>query len=103
MQWNSDDELWLRRASVVLFTRKVARSGLHTSTALEFCENLKHDPEDMVQKGVGWCLKDLMHTDKKRVLDYVIGLRRQKVSSTITLYSLRGIKGKERESVLAAG
>lgn len=101
-QWNGDEELWLRRASVVLFTRRVARSGSHTETALALCENLKHDPEDMVRKGVGWCLKDLMRADKARVLDYVIGLRRQKVSATITLYALRDISGPERESVLAA-
>ncbi len=101
-QWNCDEELWLRRASVVLFTRRVARSGLHTDTALALCENLKNDPQDMVRKGVGWCLKDLMRTDKARVLDYVVGLRRQKVSATITLYALRDIAGVERESILAA-
>ncbi len=101
--WNRDEELWLRRASVVLFTRKTAASGLYTDTALEFCENLKHDVEDMVRKGVGWCLKDLMKADRQRIIDYVIELRHQKVSSTITLYALRDIKGEERSAILEAG
>jgi 3-methyladenine DNA glycosylase AlkD len=101
--WNRDVDPWLRRASVVLFTRKTAASGLYTDAALEFCEHLKHDPEDMVRKGVGWCLKDLMKADRQRVIDYVIELRRQKVSSTITLYALRDIKGEERKTILESG
>jgi 3-methyladenine DNA glycosylase AlkD len=100
-RWNSDRDLWMRRASVVLFTRKVARSGQYTDVALELCDRLKHDPQDMVRKGVGWCLKDMMRADKKRVLDYVVSLRRQGVSSVITLYALRDIKGAERAKVLA--
>ncbi len=94
-------DLWMRRASVVLFTRKVARSGAYTDVALEHCDRLKHDPQDMVRKGVGWCLKDVMRADRKRVLDYVVSLRRQGVSSVITLYALRDIKGAERAKVLA--
>ncbi len=101
-RWVSDDDLWMRRASVVIFTRKVAQSGLYTDHALKHCEQLKHDREDMVRKGVGWCLKDLMRVDKKRVLDYVISLREQQVSSVITLYALRDIKGAEREKLMGS-
>ena len=90
----------MRRASVVLFTRKVARSGKYNDVALAQCENLKHDPEDMVRKGVGWSLKDLMRSDKKRVLEYVMSLREQGVSSVITLYALRDIKGEERARIV---
>lgn len=100
--WNSADDLWLRRASVVIFTRKVARSGAHRDTALSHCDNLKHDPERLVQTGVGWCLKDLMRYDKEQIVNYVIELRRQNVSSTITLYALRDIKGRERQTILSA-
>lgn len=99
-QWNKDKDRWLRRASVVLFTRKVASSGQFTSVALKYCDHIKHDSEDLVLKGVGWCLKDLMQCDKERVLPYIIELRKQSVSSTITLYALKGVKGKEREKIL---
>ncbi len=100
-RWNKDDDMWLRRASVVVFTRKVAASGDYNDIALNHCENLVHDPNDMVRKGVGWCLKDLMRNDKKRVLDYVVQLRKRGVSSVITLYALKDIKGAERKRVLA--
>lgn len=100
-QWNHDDDLWLRRASVVLFTRKVAASGLFTDTALNFCENLIYDPEVMVQKGVGWSIKDLMRVEKDRIIDYVIDLRARGVSSVITLYAIKDLKGDERAKILS--
>lgn len=99
-QWNQDEDMWLRRASVVLFTRKVATSGQFIDAALEFCENLVYDPELLVQKGVGWSLKDLMRSDKKRIIEYVIDLRARGVSSVITLYAIKDIKGSERADIL---
>ncbi len=53
-----------------------------------------------LRKGVGWALKDNMRFDKRRVLDYIRDLRRKGVSSTITLYAIRDLKGKEREEIL---
>jgi 3-methyladenine DNA glycosylase AlkD len=99
-QWNQDEDMWLRRASVVLFTRKVAASGQFIDAALEFCENLVYDPELLVQKGVGWSLKDLMRSDKDRIIEYVIDLRARGVSSVITLYAIKDIKGSERANIL---
>lgn len=103
-QWNqNEDEMWLRRISVVLFTRKVAASGKFNDVALEFCDRLKFDLEDLVQKGVGWSLKDMMKSEKKRIIDYVKTLRAEGVSSTITLYAIRDLKGAERAEVLDIG
>ena len=86
---------------MVLFTRKVAKSGKFNDDALKFCENLVRDPEVMVQKGVGWSLKDLMRSDKERIIEYVIDLRARGVSSVITLYAIKDIKGKERTEILS--
>jgi len=99
-EWNRADSLWKRRASVVVFTRKIGASGKFTDEALELCDNLIWDKEDYVRKGVGWALKDLMRGDKEKVLDYVKGLRRKGVSAVITLYAIRDLKGKERTQVL---
>jgi hypothetical protein len=51
-------------------------------------------------RGVGWALKDTMRSDKQRILDYIKDFRRKGVSSTITLYAIRDLKGQEREDVL---
>lgn len=99
--WNGDTDMWLQRTSVVLFTRKIAKSGQFNDFGLEMCHNLIHNEEDLVQKGVGWALKDMMKSDKARILQYVRELREMGVSSTITLYAIRDLKGQERADFLA--
>ncbi|MGC1122213.1 MAG: DNA alkylation repair protein [Candidatus Methanofastidiosia archaeon] len=98
---NSSENMWKRRLSVVTFTRKIGESGKFTEEALELCNNLIWDTEDLVRKGVGWALKDTMRGAKKRVLEYVKSLRGKGVSSVITLYAIRDLKGEERREVLA--
>ena len=99
-QWNQDGDMWLRRASVVLFTRKIARSGQFNDLGLAMCDALVRDSEDLVLKGVGWALKDMMRSEKERVIEYVKQLRAQGVSSVVTLYAIRDLKGVERAAVL---
>ncbi|MCI0471671.1 MAG: DNA alkylation repair protein [Candidatus Aminicenantes bacterium] len=99
-EWNLSPNKWKRRASVVAFVRKVAKSGEFTSGALQMCENLVFDREDIVQKGVGWALKDNLRSAPALVLPYIKELRRRGVSSTITLYAIRDLRGAEREEIL---
>jgi 3-methyladenine DNA glycosylase AlkD len=99
--WNQSSNRFKRRASVVAFTRGVASSGHYTDEALKLCENLIWDPEDIVQKGVGWALKDNMRTSPERVKIYIKKLRSMGVPSTITLYAIRDLKGEERQEILA--
>ena len=102
-RWNGSPNRWKRRASVVAFVRKIGESGQFTDPALRLCENLVFDGEDLVRKGVGWALKDVMRGDRKRVLEYVKELRRRGVSSTITLYAIRDLDGRARQEVLTVG
>ena len=99
-KWNRSANMWKRRTSVVAFVRKVGASGKFTDEALALCENVIWDNEDLVQKGVGWCLKDVMRGDKKTVHQYVKKLRERGVPSTITLYAFRDLKGAERAVIL---
>jgi 3-methyladenine DNA glycosylase AlkD len=99
--WTGAENKWRRRSSVVTFTRKVGESGQFTDQLLAMCDKLIWDPEDLVQKGVGWALKDTMRGAHDRVVAYVKELRRMGVPSTITLYAIRDLKGTERQAVLA--
>lgn len=100
-RWAQNQNQWKQRASVVIFVRKIGASGAFTRPGLDACERLIADSTDLVRKGVGWALKDLMRGDQVTVLDYVLGLRRRGVSSVVTLYALRDIRGKERQRILA--
>jgi len=102
-RWNGSPHRWKRRASVITFTRALATSGEFIDDALRFCEALQHDPEDLVQKGVGWALKDAMRAGpaaKRRVTAIVKRMRRDGVPATITLYAIRDLRGAEREAIL---
>jgi len=101
-EWSRSPIRWKRRTSVVTFTRKAAKSGEFTQEVLRLCENLIWDEEDIVQKGVGWALKDNLRSAPDRVFPYIKDLRRRGVPSTITLYAIRDLKGAKRQEVLAA-
>ncbi|MEJ2277090.1 MAG: DNA alkylation repair protein, partial [Candidatus Lokiarchaeota archaeon] len=100
-KWNNSSHIWKKRASVVTFTRKLGEEGKYVDFLLELTDNLIWDEEDLVRKGIGWALKDNMKgKNKEKVLNYVKNLRKMGVSSVITLYAIRKLKGKEREEVL---
>lgn len=99
-EWNRSPIRWKRRASIVPFTRKAAKSGEFTDEVIRLCENLIWDEEDIVQKGVGWALKDNLRSAPDRVFPYIKDLRRRGVPSTVTLYAIRDLKGEKRREVL---
>jgi 3-methyladenine DNA glycosylase AlkD len=99
-EWTRSPIRWKRRASAVAFTRKAAKSGEFTEEVIHICENLIWDKEDIVQKGVGWALKDNLRSTPDRILPYIKDLRRRGVASTITLYAIRDLKGSKRREVL---
>lgn len=99
--WAGAENKWRRRSSVVTFTRKVGESGQFVDQVFALCDKLIWDPEDLVQKGVGWALKDNMRGAHDKVVSYVKELRRIGVPSTITLYAIRDLKGEERQAILA--
>lgn len=99
-KWNRSDNIWKRRASVVVFVRKIGESGRFTNEAISLCDNLLWDSQDLVQKGVGWCLKDIMRGNPSLVFNYIKELRLLNVSTTITLYAIRDLKGVRRSKIL---
>jgi 3-methyladenine DNA glycosylase AlkD len=99
--WSHSPIRWKRRASVVAFVRKAAKSGEFAKEVIRLCENLIWDEEDIVRKGVGWALKDNLRSAPDLILPYIKDLRLRGVSSTITLYAIRDLKGPIRQEVLA--
>ncbi|NIQ06593.1 MAG: DNA alkylation repair protein [Candidatus Korarchaeota archaeon] len=99
-QWNVSANMWKRRASVVVFVRNIGETGEYVEEVLDLCDNLIHDEEELVRKGVGWALKDTMRGAKEQVLAYVRKLRKIRGTSTITLYAIRDLEGIERDAIL---
>ncbi len=69
--WAKSQNRWLKRASAVSLIVP-AKKGLFLQDALEICDVLLLDGDDMVQKGYGWLLKEESRKHQKEIFDYVI-------------------------------
>ena len=68
--WAKSENRWLKRASAVSLIVP-AKKGCFLKEALEICDQLLVDGDDMVQKGYGWLLKEESRVHQKEVFEYV--------------------------------
>jgi 3-methyladenine DNA glycosylase AlkD len=68
--WSRDRNMWVRRASAVGLIAS-ARSGLALDAAYGVARRLHADPEDLIQKAVGWMLREAGKTDPQRLERYL--------------------------------
>jgi 3-methyladenine DNA glycosylase AlkD len=71
LQWTQSPNRWRRRASAVTLVRS-ARRGDMLEEAFAIADKLMEDPDDMVQKGAGWLLKEASKNHPQEVHDYLI-------------------------------
>lgn len=74
--WAKSPNRWMKRASAVSFIIP-AKHGMYLKDALEICDVLLLDGDDMVQKGYGWLLKEESRKHTKEVYDYVVAHRKE--------------------------
>jgi 3-methyladenine DNA glycosylase AlkD len=72
--WAKSQNRWMKRASAVSFIIP-AKHGEYLKDALDICDVLLLDGDDMVQKGYGWLLKEESRTHQKEVYNYVVAHR----------------------------
>jgi 3-methyladenine DNA glycosylase AlkD len=84
--WSNSQNRWLKRASAVSFIVP-AKQGMFLKEAFEISDKLLLDPDDMVQKGYGWLLKEESRMHQKEVFDYVIK-NRQVMPRTALRYAI---------------
>lgn len=69
--WAKSENRWLKRASAVSLILP-AKRGDFLMDAFEISDMLLQDPDDMVQKGYGWLLKEESRKHQKEVFAYVL-------------------------------
>ncbi|MGA2683205.1 MAG: DNA alkylation repair protein [Candidatus Bathyarchaeia archaeon] len=69
--WARSENRWLRRASAVSLIVP-AKKGDFLNDALDICDGLLVDKDEMVQKGYGWLLKEESRRHQREVFDYVV-------------------------------
>ncbi|MCW4025559.1 MAG: DNA alkylation repair protein [Candidatus Bathyarchaeota archaeon] len=84
--WANSQNRWLKRASAVSLIVP-AKKGLFLKEAIEIADALLLDPDDLVQKGYGWLLKEESRKHQKEVYEYVVK-NRQIMPRTALRYAI---------------
>lgn len=72
--WTKSKNRWKRRSAAVSFIQE-AKQGRNTETIFHICGLLLNDTDDMVQKGVGWVLKETYPKKPRETLEFLDGWR----------------------------
>ena len=69
--WSTDRNMWVRRASIVGLI-PLARKGMALDLLYENARTLHSNKEDLIQKAVGWALREAGKTDLTRLERYLL-------------------------------
>ena len=73
-RWAKSKNRWHRRAAAVSLV-PAARRGMYTQQTLRLSDRLLQDDDDMVQKAVGWLLKEAGQVRRQPVVSYLLRVR----------------------------
>jgi len=98
--WSGDRNMWVRRASIVGLIQ-CARRGESLDLVYEIARRLHADKEDLIQKAVGWSLREAGKTDMPRLERY---LREHgpAIPRTTLRYAIERFPQTKRRALLSA-
>jgi 3-methyladenine DNA glycosylase AlkD len=74
-RWAKSRNRWRRRAACVALIRG-ARERRFFAEIVRLSNRSLHDEDDMVQKGLGWLLRETAKADPKRIVPYLVKIRK---------------------------
>jgi 3-methyladenine DNA glycosylase AlkD len=97
--WTRSRNRWKRRASAVALLQE-AKHGRHTEFIFDIAGRLLPDRDDMVEKGVGWLLKETYPKQPHATVEFLV--EHAAVASRLTLrYACEKMSSRDRAAVLA--
>ena len=98
--WSRDRNMWVRRASVVGLIQS-ARKGAALDLLYDNARGLHADREDLIQKAVGWALREAGKTDMPRLERY-LRANGASIPRTTLRYAIERFPEAQRRALLAA-
>jgi 3-methyladenine DNA glycosylase AlkD len=98
--WSKDRNMWVRRASIVGLISLV-RTGAALDTAYDISRVLHRDQEDLIQKAVGWTLREAGKKDMERLEQYLLSEGRM-IPRTTVRYAIERFPIAKRRMLLNA-
>lgn len=71
VRWTNSNNFWRRRFALAVTTALNQKGRSHVPETLKICEKLMNDQEAMVQKAVGWALREASKKDEKQVFEFL--------------------------------
>ena len=96
--WTRSQHRWRRRAAAVCLI-PLARTGEHVDDVLDIADRLLGDPDEMIQKGVGWLLKEASREQAREVIAYLVE-NRERTARLVLRYASEKLTPAQRLSVL---
>jgi 3-methyladenine DNA glycosylase AlkD len=98
--WSGARNMWVRRASIVGLIQ-CARRGASLDLVYGIAQRLHPDPEDLIQKAVGWALREAGKTDMPRLERY-LRAKGPAIPRTTLRYAIERFPETKRRALLAA-
>jgi 3-methyladenine DNA glycosylase AlkD len=96
--WSKDKNMWVRRASIVGLLQPMRR-GHTLGLVYEIAKRLHPDREDLIQKAVGWGLREAGKVDSARLEDYLRSNVRV-IPRTSFRYAIERFDAEKRKQLL---
>lgn len=97
--WTESHNRWKRRAAAVSLLQE-AKRGTNTQAIFDIASRLVRDTDDMVQKGVGWLLKETYPKRPREVLAFFAS-QQPGVPRLFLRYAAEKMSGTHRAEVLS--
>jgi 3-methyladenine DNA glycosylase AlkD len=97
--WTASSNRWFRRGAAVVMIYSI-RTGQNIPAGFEIADLLLMDPDDLVQKGYGWMLKEISKLKPSQVFDY-IQQRKDHMPRTSLRYAIEKLSPDLRAQAMA--
>lgn len=96
--WTRSRNRWKRRAAAVALLQE-AKQGRNTEAIFRIASLLLEDPDDMVQKGVGWLLKETYPKRPRETVSFLANWR-LRTTRLVLRYAAEKMTARDRAAVL---
>jgi 3-methyladenine DNA glycosylase AlkD len=97
--WITSKNRWVRRASAVAFVVP-GRHGKYLDEIFSTAKKLMRDPDDLVQKGYGWMLKEAANAHQHKVFEFVMQHKKQ-MTRTALRYAIEKMPKAMKQRAMA--
>jgi 3-methyladenine DNA glycosylase AlkD len=98
-RWAKSRNRWRRRAACVALIRGV-REKMFFAETVRLSRQLLADQDDMVQKGLGWLLREMAKADPERTVPYLVKIR-DRATRLVLRTACETLTPDQRKRVLA--